>query len=179
MQNFRPEFVKFRWDQVSSKGPTNRDAQYIRLVCNQLDKYGLVAPYQTSEHVGSNGNVSYRLADDGRFIITATQLPSKRNLHGRDFVIVDMYEVPTEPTDKGTAFYRGFKLPSSESILHWYFYDKHPNVNGIIHAHESTELLYSPDHTLYGKTLVSLKHHASVRKVQLTCLCLLQKFWQT
>ncbi len=144
MRGFKPEFVKFRLEQVSSKGPTNRNVQYIRLVCNQLDKYGLVAPYQTPEGVGSNGNVSYRLTPDDRFVITATQLPSKRNLRGKDFVIVDRYEMPTEPTDRGTAYYHGQRLPSSESILHWYFYNTNRVVEGIVHAHEETELLYSP-----------------------------------
>ena len=41
------------------------------------------------------------------------------------------------------AYYSGEKLPSSESILHWYFYEKHAEINAIVHVHENTELLYA------------------------------------
>ena len=138
----RPEFVKFDWEQISEKGPKPQDTAYIRAVCNKLSDYDLLSSYQNTEVSGSNGNVSYRLKPNGTFVITATQLPSKRNLNPKDFVTVDRYEVPTEPGNPGKAFYRGSKLPSSESILHWHFYSANPTIGGIIHAHADTELLY-------------------------------------
>jgi ribulose-5-phosphate 4-epimerase/fuculose-1-phosphate aldolase len=141
------EFVKFDPVLVTSAVLPQKEVRDLRDVCNSLHQAGLVEPYHAPEGFdvpdGSNGNVSRRLTSYGSMVITATQLKSKENLTGRNFVIVERYVLPKDPNEKGVAYCHGRRAPSSESILHWYFYRRRPSVGGIIHAHESTELLYS------------------------------------
>ena len=138
------ERVKFGWEQLSPEPPTEGDVQLVRRVCLELDDFDLVTPYPSSSLVGSNGNVSYRRTPEGGFVVTATQLASKRDLRAQDFIIVERYELPQKGAVQGKAFYHGSKLPSSESILHWYFYRKFPEIGAVIHVHERTGLLYHP-----------------------------------
>ena len=77
-------------------------------------------------------------------VVTATQLPNKRGLQTDDFVVLDRYTFAADDENVSRAYYSGSKLPSSESILHWYFYRKHPHIRAVVHVHENTELLYSP-----------------------------------
>jgi len=108
-----------------------------------LDALDLLASYASGNPVGSNGNVSARANMDGAMIVTATQLPNKRGLQPDDFVVLDRYTFAPDDENVSMAYYSGSKLPSSESILHWYFYRKHPHIKAIVHVHENTELLYS------------------------------------
>jgi len=136
------ELVKFAWEQLSSSAPSDEDVQSLRRVCNVLDDHDLLPSYQPPAIVGSNGNVSYRLTPEGGFLVTGTQLASKRDIMVEDCVVVDRYESTGAATSPGKAYYRGVRLPSSESILHWYFYSEYREIGAIIHAHELTGMLY-------------------------------------
>ena len=136
------ELVKFTWERLSSSAPSDDDVQGLRRVCNVLDEHDLLTPYRPPAIVGSNGNVSYRLTPEGGFLVTGTQLASKRDIRGEDCVIVDRYESTGAAAAPGKAYYHGARLPSSESILHWYFYRKYREIGAVIHAHELTGLLY-------------------------------------
>ncbi len=138
------ELVKFSWEQMSPASPTGSETHPLCAACDELDALDLLASYAPGNPVGSNGNVSVRASAEGAMIVTATQLPSKRGLRPEDFVLLGRYTFATEDEKVSKAYYSGTKLPSSESILHWYFYRKHAHINAIVHVHENTELLYSP-----------------------------------
>lgn len=138
------ELVKFTWEQISPTPPSDADTRPICALCDELDSLDLLASYKPGNPVGSSGNLSVRTTPSGSFIVTATQLATKRGLHTDDFVYLDHYEFEGDNQMASKAYYSGQKLPSSESILHWYFYEKHPEINAIVHVHENTELLYAP-----------------------------------
>ncbi|MXY45155.1 MAG: class II aldolase/adducin family protein [Dehalococcoidia bacterium] len=137
------ELVKFSWEQISPTPPSNAKTRPLCAACDELDALDLLASYAPGNPVGSNGNVSVRASMDGAMIVTATQLPNKRRLQPNDFVVLDRYTFAPDDENVSRAYYSGSKLPSSESILHWYFYRKHSHINAIVHVHENTELLYS------------------------------------
>ena len=120
--NLNSELVKFTWEQLSTEIPTGDQVKELSNICNTLDTLDLLTSYTPSEIVGSNGNLSYRYGAKGSFVVTATQLPSKKGLNSSDFAIIDRYEFAENDTAASKAFYHGLKLPSSESILHWYYY---------------------------------------------------------
>ena len=140
----RSELVKFAWERTSAEPLTDPEVASISSACDALDGHDLVTAYRPPAPPGSNGNLSCRRAADGGFLVTATQLASKRGLQAEDFVAVDRYENPGSQNGLGTAYYRGARLPSSESILHWYFYRRFPRIGAIVHVHENTSLLYGP-----------------------------------
>ena len=137
------ELVKFSWERISPTPPTISQAGPLSAACDELDALDLLASYAPGNPVGSNGNVSVRVSDEGAMVVTATQLPTKRGLQADDFVHLERYEFDETNEMLSRAYYAGSKLPSSESILHWYFYRKHPHIKAIVHVHENTELLYS------------------------------------
>ena len=137
------ELVKFSWEQISPTPPSIAEMT-VCAACDELDALDLLASYAPGNPVGSNGNVSVRASDEGAMVVTATQLPTKRGLQPDDFVLLDRYTFAPDDENVSRAYYSGSKLPSSESILHWYFYRKHPHIKAIVHVHENTELLYSP-----------------------------------
>ena len=138
------ELVKFTWERISPSPPSDADTRQICALCDELDSLDLLASYKPGNPVGSSGNLSFRTAASGSMVVTATQLPTKRGLHADDFVYLDRYEFVGGNQMASKAYYSGQKLPSSESILHWYFYEKYPEINAIVHVHENTELLYAP-----------------------------------
>ena len=139
------ELVKFSWEQISPTPPSDSETRPLSAACDELDALDLLASYAPGYPVGSNGNVSVRASDEGAMIVTATQLPTKRGLQAEDFVLIDRYTFDQADENVSRAYYSGSKLPSSESILHWHFYRKHTHVNAVVHVHENTELLYSPE----------------------------------
>ena len=138
------ELVKFSWELISPTPPTRSQTSALITACDELEALDLLASYAPGNPVGSNGNVSVRASGEGAMVVTATQLPTKRGLQADDFVRLDRYEFDETNEMLSRAYYSGSKLPSSESILHWYFYRKHAHINAIVHVHENTELLYSP-----------------------------------
>ena len=139
------ELVKFSWEQISPTPPSDSETRPLSDACDELDALDLLASYAPGYPVGSNGNVSVRASDEGAMIVTATQLPTKRGLQAEDFVLIDRYTFAPDDANVSRAYYSGSKLPSSESILHWHFYRKHAHINAVVHVHENTELLYSPE----------------------------------
>ena len=137
------DLVKFEWVRLSPTPPSPAQALPLCALCDELEALGLMTPYGSGNPIGSNGNVSVRLNPEGGMLVTATQLPSKRGLQADDFVQLDRCDLEPGNAAAATAYYSGSKIPSSESILHWYFYQKRPAVNAIVHVHESTNLLYS------------------------------------
>ncbi len=138
------DLIKFKWERLSPDPPSPTQTLPLSSLCDEMDDLGLMTPYGSGNPIGSNGNVSIRLNPQGGMLVTATQLPSKRGLRPDDFVQLDRYEFDPKNPASATACYSGSKLPSSESILHWYFYQNRPAVDAIVHVHESTDLLYSP-----------------------------------
>lgn len=138
------ELVKFGWERISTASPSCTETRPLSIVCDELDSLDLLASYAPGNPIGSNGNVSVRSNAEGGMVVTATQLPTKRGLQADDFVRIHRYTFDAMDETSSTVHYSGRKLPSSESILHWHFYRKHPHINAIVHVHESTELLYSP-----------------------------------
>ena len=137
------DLVKFTWEQTSPTPPTDAETRPLCTVCGELNELDLLASYKPGNPVGSNGNLSVRRKAGGGFTVTATQLPSKHGLEAGDFVVLDRYKFEGVDQMASKAYYSGEKLPSSESILHWYFYEKHAEINAIVHVHENTELLYA------------------------------------
>ncbi len=140
--DWKPELVKFQFEALSAVNPTDADVAQISQICTELDRNDCLTAYKGQKIPGSNGNISFRRNSDGAFIITATQLSSKNDMNAQDFVLVERYVMPDSTSKFGKAYYRGIKPPSSESIMHWYFYNRYPDIGGIIHAHEATSLLY-------------------------------------
>ena len=126
------DFIQFNPVQVSDNIPENTSD--LASICKELAAMDLLSTYSGTSVTGSNGNVSKR--NGTGLTITATQLPSKKNLEPADFVTIEKY------TQLNT-YYHGSKLPSSECLMHWHLYERFPETEAIIHVHESNELLYS------------------------------------
>lgn len=126
------DFIKFDCRELSRELPAGTAP--LAEACNALSARGLLAPYEGTDFIGSNGNVSER-SDHGGFVITATQLASKWSLAPADFVRI-------EDCADNEIKYHGEKPPSSESLLHWYLYEQFPETTAIAHVHEANTLLY-------------------------------------
>ena len=126
------DFIQFNPAQLSTTVPENTTA--LREACTTLAAHDLHTGYTGADLIGSNGNVSVRRTSG--FVITATQLPSKHNLAPEDCVHL-------ETCAGGEARFHGAKLPSSESIMHWHLFETFPDIQAIVHVHESNALLYS------------------------------------
>lgn len=137
------ELVKFSWERISPCPPAESETRPLSEACDALDSLDLLASYTEGNPVGSNGNVSVRASNEGAMVVTATQLPSKRSLKANDYVRLERYTFDETNEMLSRAYYSGEKLPSSESILHWQFYRKFPQIKAIVHVHENTDLLYS------------------------------------
>ena len=126
------DFIQFNPVHVSDNIPENTSD--LSGVCNELAAMDLLSTYSGTSIIGSNGNVSKR--NGTGVTITATQLPSKENLEPADFVTI-------EKCAHVEAYFHGSKLPSSECLMHWHLYESFPEIQAIIHVHESNELMYS------------------------------------
>ena len=124
--------TQFATKQLSESFPENTAS--LREACATLSAFDLLASYEDTDVIGSNGNLSER-NQKGGFVITATQLPSKQNLAPDDCVLI-------ETCSGGMARYHGAKPPSSESLMHWHLFETFPTIQAIVHVHESNNLLY-------------------------------------
>ncbi len=125
--------IQFTAKQLSESLPEGTAS--LRKACATLSTCDLLASYEDTDVIGSNGNVSQR-TEQGGFLITATQLPSKQNLAPDDCVHIETYV-------DGEARFHGAKFPSSESLMHGYLFETFPAIQAIVHVHESNDLLYS------------------------------------
>ena len=125
--------IQFTAKQLSVSVP--EDTASLREACATLSACDLLASYKGTDVIGSNGNVS-QLTEQGGFVITATQLPSKQNLAPDDCVHIETYSA-------GEARFHGAKFPSSESLMHGHLFETFPAIQAIVHVHESNDLLYS------------------------------------
>jgi len=124
--------IQFTAKQLSESLP--EDTASLREACATLSACDLLTSYEGTDVIGSNGNVSERRATG--FIITATQLPAKKNLAPDDCVQIETYAA-------GEAKFHGVKFPSSESLMHGHLHETFPAIQAIVHVHESNNLLYS------------------------------------
>ena len=124
--------IQFTATQLSKSVP--EDTESLREACTTLSASDLLTSYGGTDVIGSNGNVSERRATG--FIITATQLPAKKNLAPDDCVHIETYAA-------GEAKFHGVKFPSSESLMHGHLLETFPAIQAIVHVHESNNLLYS------------------------------------
>jgi ribulose-5-phosphate 4-epimerase/fuculose-1-phosphate aldolase len=132
----RTDFIRFDHQRLS--GELAPDITALSQACDQLAAHDLLAPYTSGEFIGSNGNVSQR-SNQGGFLITATQLRSKRGLGPEDFVRITSCE---QTAASFTTHFHGPKLPSSESLLHWHLFKSFPEVTAVVHVHEFNDRLY-------------------------------------
>ncbi|MFH1857385.1 MAG: class II aldolase/adducin family protein [Candidatus Omnitrophota bacterium] len=89
---------------------------------------------------GSHGNISFRLGEG--MVITGTQTDTG-SLTSQDFVEV----VGCDWTEaKPKVFCKGARIPSTETLIHFGIYQKRPDVQAIIHAHDQ-EVLQRLGHT--------------------------------
>ena len=137
LEEQRTDFIQFDYHQLSTG--TAADVVTLAQACDALADRELLAPYDSEEFIGSNGNVSQRHPDGG-FVITGTQLQSKHNLCPPDFVHIAGYE---KTADGYTASYHGTRLPSSESLMHWHLFESFPEINAVVHVHEFNDRLYA------------------------------------
>ena len=124
--------IQFTAKQLSESLP--EDTASLREACATLSACDLLTSYEGANVIGSNGNVSERRATG--FIITATQLPAKKNLAPDDCVQIETYAA-------SEAKFHGVKFPSSESLMHGHLLETFPAIQAIVHVHESNNLLYS------------------------------------
>ena len=103
----------------------------LLVVCDRLDKRGLVNAYE--------GNVSIRR--DGYIYITPTST-------NKAFLTEELICVIDEKTHKQVA---GLKSPSSEMLLHTRAYETRPDCYGVVHCHPKMLTAYS----LCGKSIES------------------------
>ena len=96
--------------------------------CNKFAELGL-SPKLIG---GFGGNLSFRTAKG--FIITASGLNLK-NLSENDFVEVIEADILSKKVEVN-----GTKLPSSESLLHYYVYSQRPEINAVFHGHDEKVL---------------------------------------
>jgi ribulose-5-phosphate 4-epimerase/fuculose-1-phosphate aldolase len=146
------ELILFKRKCVNKEPPQCMGVEELIYWCNRFHEAGFATPYKdltieqrkrrkkfmekTPEN-GSDGNLSFRI-NNNEFIITGSQLHSKKNLKRSDFVLVhsckyegDMCEVE----------YSGVVPPSSETMLHDLLYKKLPYVNAVFHGHDDIGLL--------------------------------------
>ena len=96
--------------------------------CNKFAELGL----SPKLNGGSGGNLSIRTTNG--FIITAFGVNLK-NLFENDFVEVIEADILTKK-----VVVKGTKLPSSESLLHYYVYSCRPEVHAVFHGHDERML---------------------------------------
>jgi len=125
------DFIQFKPVQLSEAPP--EDTADISAACIRLTECNLLSSYEGTSIIGSNGNVSKR--QGAGFIITSTQLPAKQNLGPQDFVHIEKYT-------EGETHFHGSKLPSSECLMHLHLFESFPDIQAIVHVHESNDLLY-------------------------------------
>ena len=143
-ENENKSFVLFENHQLSDA--LVADINALSQACDAVAAHELLATYQSDKHIGSNGNISQRHPEGG-FLITGTQLPSKRGLSAEDFVHITEYA----KTESGyTANYHGSRLPSSESLMHWHLFNSFPEINAVVHVHEFNDRLYG-NRELWGE----------------------------
>lgn len=94
---------------------------------DQLWQLGLIG-HNRELNVGF-GNISRRL-DGGGFVISGTQTGHKRQLDGRDYVIVEQCDFAAN-----SVHCRGPCLPSSEALSHGALY-RQPAFNAVVHVHK-------------------------------------------
>lgn len=131
------DFIRFDCEQLSET--VEPEVAALSQACDALVERGLLATYTSEEHIGSNGNVSQRLAGGG-FVITGTQLRSKQGLGPADFVHITGY---AQQAGSFTAQYHGTRLPSSESLLHWHLFENFPGISAVVHVHEFNDRLFA------------------------------------
>ena len=106
----------------------NKNISTLIKWCNKFAELGL-SPKLIG---GFGGNLSYRTAKG--FIITASGVNLK-NLSENDFVEV----IEADILLKKVAV-NGTKLPSSESLLHYFVYSQRPEINAVFHGHDENVL---------------------------------------
>ena len=146
------ELILFKRKCVNREPPQCRDIKRLIHWCNCFHEAGFVTPYKdlTSEQrkirekfmekipqSGSDGNLSFRI-NNNEFIITGSQLPSKKNLKRDDFALVHSCKYEGNMCE---VEYSGVVPPSSETMLHDLLYKKLPYVNAIFHGHDDIGLL--------------------------------------
>ena len=106
----------------------NENISTLMKWCNKFAELGL-SPKLIG---GFGGNLSFR-TEQG-FIITASGANLK-NLSENDFVEVIEADILSKK-----VVVNGTKLPSSESLLHYYVYSQRPEINAVFHGHDEDVL---------------------------------------
>lgn len=132
--------VKFKTEFISKTPPQNEKILDAIYWANLISEKGM-APYNNA---GSAGNLSFRLENSNRFIITATASDLGLLINSHYFV-----EVCDCNLRQKIVKAKGKHQPSSESMMHYFIYNKRKDVNAIIHGHwpEKLSLLQNGNYT--------------------------------
>lgn len=122
--------VKFRATLEQAPPPPRSlvaPLQGWRRILRALDLVG-----QSPDRYGGAGfgNLSRRVGDDARFVITGTQTGNVPELGPEHYVTVESFDL-----DKNSVVARGPIAASSESMTHGAVYDALPQVRFVFHAH--------------------------------------------
>jgi ribulose-5-phosphate 4-epimerase/fuculose-1-phosphate aldolase len=121
-------YIKFRsnWQRTPPLGADEADA-LIRWR-QPLYRAGLIGVLPDSG-IGY-GNISMRVGDSDRFLISGTRTGRLEALDDRHFAIVEHYDL-----DANTVDGRGPVEPSSEAMTHAAIYAVDPSIRAVVHAH--------------------------------------------
>jgi len=93
-----------------------------------LHRAGLIGYYE--DHDVGYGNLSARLHDEHRFVISGTQTGHLANVDASHFAAVTDYDI-----DGNTVVSTGPVEASSESLTHAAIYELDPEIRSVVHVH--------------------------------------------
>lgn len=141
--------VKYSLDFTLKEISYEKEYQVLEECRERLYALGLIGAY--CDGIGY-GNISQRIVDTDKFLITATQTGDLNSLTSKEYSLVENIDFRSFKT---TAI--GMSRPSSECITHGAIYSLDKEINAVIHIHNEKlwnfmleNNLLSTNDTLYG-----------------------------
>lgn len=141
--------VKYSLDFTLKEISYEKEYQVLEECRERLYALGLIGAY--CDGIGY-GNISQRIDDTDKFLITATQTGDLNSLTSKEYSLVENIDFRSFKT---TAI--GMSRPSSECITHGAIYSLDKEINAVIHIHNEKlwnfmleNNLLSTNDTLYG-----------------------------
>lgn len=138
----------------------DQNYQTMKDIGEKLDQMGIIPKYST----GTYGNCSIR--EDTGFVITARKI-DKSALKPEDLVYVS--SVDDAKKEKHVS---GIKKPSSEVLVHQKIYEKFPETNTIIHAHDDIAVKHAEK---LGIPVTDIAYPCGTLEGALECLAAAEK----
>lgn len=151
MKQFEEGVIKFQYTIKKTSALSELEYIEIEKWRTILFRMGLIGEYEI-EKVGY-GNLSKRISEDHKFIITGTQTGKFPNLNGSQYTKIVKCNL-----EKMSVEAIGPIAPSSESLTHYAIYQKAKQVNFVFHVHHTELWNYmiaqkmdaTPEHIDYG-----------------------------